>query len=58
MAAIGLEDVADQAVAAALRLVIAEMEAPEGWHLSRIAVHSLEERPHQHEEEDVVEDHE
>ena len=45
VAPVRFEHVADEAVAAALWLVVAQVEAPERWHLPRIAVHCLKERP-------------
>lgn len=45
VASVRLEHVADETVAAALGLVVAKVEAPEGRHLARITVHGLKERP-------------
>jgi hypothetical protein len=58
MAPVRFEHVADEAVAAALRFVVAEVEAPEGRHLAWITVHSLKERPQQHQKEYVIHHHE
>lgn len=54
MAPFGLEDIAHQAIASALVLVVPEVEAPEHGHLTRVRRHRLEERPQQHREQDVV----
>lgn len=57
VAPVRLEYVADEAVATTLRLVVAEVEAPERWHLPRITVHGLEEGPYQHQKEHVIDHH-
>ena len=53
MAAFRLEDVAVQTVTTALVLGVAQMEAPEDGHLSRVSRHRLDEGPHKHDEEQV-----
>ena len=58
MAPVWLEHVADQTVATPLAFVITEVEAPEGGHLPRIAVHRLEEAPHQHQKQYIEYHHE
>ena len=53
MAPLWLEDVAHEAVSAALVLRVTQVEAPENGHLSRVCRHALYERPDEHEEEQV-----
>jgi len=53
MASLWLEYVAHQTITPTLVLRITQMEAPKDWHLSRISSHSLDERPNQHEKQQV-----
>jgi len=53
MAAFWLENVAHKAVTASFVLWITEMEAPEDGHLTRISCHTLNEGPHEQDEEHV-----
>ena len=53
MAALRLEYIAHEAVAAALLFWIAQMEAPEHGYLSGVRSHSLDKTPHEHEEQQV-----
>jgi hypothetical protein len=48
MASLWLKNIAHQAVSTPLILIVAEMEAPEDGHLSRVRRHTLEEGPHEH----------
>lgn len=50
-----LEDVAHQTVATSLVFCVAQVEAPKHWHLPRVGSHDLEERPHQHAEQQMEE---
>lgn len=45
MASLGLENIAHEAVSTTLVLIVAQVKAPENWHLSRISRHGLKERP-------------
>jgi len=50
MATIWLKNVANQAVSPSLAFIISQMETPECWDLTRVAIHGLKKRPHEHEE--------
>ena len=54
MAALGLEHIAHEAVAASLVFVVAEVEAPKDWHLTWVRGHGLEEGPEEHYEYHVI----
>ena len=48
------EYIAHQTVTTPLVFVVAQVESPEDWDLSRIGRHRLEKRPEKHDENDVV----
>ena len=56
MAAFRLENVAHEAVTAALLLWITQMKAPKNWNLARVSCHSLNERPECHKEDKMETD--
>lgn len=53
MATLRLENITHQAVPSALVLRVAEMEAPEDWHLAGVGRHGLDKGPNKHDEEYV-----
>lgn len=57
VAPIWLKNITDEAITSPFALVIAQVEAPERGHLTRIAVHSFEETPCEHQKEYIVEYH-
>ena len=56
MASLWFENIAHQAVTTSLILIVSQMESPEDRYLSWVGGHGLEERPEQHEEQEVVDD--
>lgn len=50
MASFWLKYIAHETISAALVLCIAQMEAPENWHLSWVSRHGLDEGPDHHQE--------
>jgi S-adenosylmethionine synthetase len=55
MAPLRFEYIAHEAVASSFVFGVAQMEAPENGHLPRVSSHRLQERPHEHEEENMKE---
>jgi len=53
MASFWLENVAHEAISAALVLRVSQVESPEDGYLAGVRGHSLDEGPDQHEEKDV-----
>ena len=53
MASFWLENIAHEAISAALVLRVAQVESPEDGHLAGVCGHGLDEGPDQHEEKDV-----